>query len=61
MSKNSNDYTKNLSVEYYNYRNWQYNNQTRCESIEHGIHVPIKYLINLNIDNIAGANNGYCS
>ena len=43
------DYTKNLSVEYYNYRNWHYDNQTRDKNVEHGILVPYRYLINMNI------------
>ena len=55
MSSNKNDDTKNLSVEYYNYRNWNYDNQTRDQNIEHGIHVPYRYLINMNI---TGAING---
>jgi hypothetical protein len=55
MSKNT-DYSKNLSAEYYNYRNWHYNNQTRVKGVDHSFDIPYKYLVNLNI----GDNNGHC-
>lgn len=55
MSKNT-DYSKNLSAEYYNYRNWHYNNQTRVKGVDHSFDIPYKYLINLNV---TGDNNGH--
>lgn len=57
-TKQTLDFSKNLSAEYYNNRNWHYDNQCRDHSkkVIHGIHVPDRYLISLNI---TGEYNGH--
>jgi len=52
--------TNNQSVEYYNYRNWHFDNQTYCSGIDHGVELPHLYKEQITLNNSGDKNGPDC-